>query len=170
MSDPRQPSSEPRPTDPDVDLRVPAQRREYGPRHPAILGVIAIGGAIGALLRYQIGRWWPTPTGHFPAATLTINLVGCLAIGILLAAIGGMRSPHSLVRPFIGTGMLGGFTTFSTYSVDLQTLLRQGQDCTALAYLSITALGAIAAVGLGLTLTRILFRRISPADSVQGVA
>lgn len=137
--------------------------RAYSPRHPAILGVIALGGVIGALLRYQIGRWWPTPTDHFPAATLTINLSGCLAIGILLAVIGEMRSPHPLVRPFLGTGILGGFTTFSTFAVDLQTLLRRGQDGTAITYLAITAAGALVAVSLGLFLTRGVLRRISPA-------
>lgn len=170
MSDPWQPGTPRQWTDPDVDLHEQSQRREYGPRHPAILGVIAVGGVIGALLRYQIGRWWATPTDHFPAATMTINLTGCLAIGILLALIGEMRSPHALVRPLLGTGLLGGFTTFSTYAVDIQTLLRRGHDGTALAYLAITAAGAVAAVGLGLFLTRVVFRRLSAGSRRKGPA
>jgi CrcB protein len=165
MSDPRPPGNEPASTDPDVDLRDVSQRREYGARHPAVLGVIAVGGVLGALLRYQIGRWWPTPTDHFPSATLTINLTGCLAIGVLLGVIGEMSSPPPLLRPFLGTGVLGGFTTFSTYAVDIQTLLRHGDAGIALAYLFATAAGAVAAVGLGLYLGLRLFRRADGTDA-----
>ncbi len=146
------------PIDPDVDLSVPGQRTEMRGHHPAIVGAIAVGGVIGALARYQIGRWWPTSTDGFPSATLTVNLVGCLLIGILMVLIGNALAPNPLIRPFFATGILGGFTTFSTYAVDLQTLLVHGRAGTALAYLFATALGAIAAVSGGTFLARRLTR------------
>ena len=154
MTDHPDPRARPEPTDPDVDLAFAEQRRELRGHRPAILGVIALGGIIGAVLRYQIGLWWPSPTGHFPAATLTINLTGCLVIGVFMVVINDLITPHRLLRPFIGTGVLGGFTTFSTYSMDIETLLRQGHAATALTYLAITALGAVAAVSAGMLLTR----------------
>ena len=144
----------PEPIDPDVDLAFADQPRELRAHHPAILGVIALGGVIGALLRYQIGLWWPSPAGHFPAATLTINLTGCLVIGIFMVIINEIVTPHQLLRPFFGTGVLGGFTTFSTYSMDITNLLREGHGGTALAYLAITAAGAVVAVSTGMFLTR----------------
>ena len=149
----------PMPTDPDVDLAFAQQRRELHPHHPAMLGVITLGGVIGALIRYQIGLWWPTPNGHFPTATLTINLIGCLVIGIFMVIINELTTPHQLLRPFFGTGVLGGFTTFSTYSMDITNLLREGHGGTALAYLAITAVGAVLAVSAGMLLTRRLAGR-----------
>ena len=153
-----QPERRPSPIDPDVDLSVPEQRTEMRGHHPAIIGAIAVGGVIGALARYQIGRWWPTPTDGFPSATLAINLIGCLLIGILMVLIGHALAPNPLIRPFFATGILGGFTTFSTYAVDLQNLLGHGQAGTALAYLLATALGAVAAVSGGMFVTRRLIR------------
>jgi CrcB protein len=158
MSDARQPERQRGPIDPDVDLSVPTQRAELHGHHPAVIGAIAAGGVIGSLARYQIGRWWPTPTNGFPSATLVINVAGCLLIGVLMALIAATLSPHPLIRPFFGTGILGGFTTFSTYAVDLQTLLAHGKVGTALAYLAATAIGAIAAAAAGLTVTRRLSR------------
>ena len=160
QSPPDVPQREPHggPIDPDIDLSIPGQRAEMHGRHPAIIGVIAVGGVIGALARYQIGRWWPTPADGFPSATLVINLLGCLLIGILMVLIGNALMPNPLIRPFFGTGILGGFTTFSTYAVDLQNLLGHGQAGIALAYLVSTALGAIGAASGGMFLTRRVIR------------
>ena len=158
MSAPDQPGRRPGPVDPDVDLAVPTQRTELQGRHPAVIGAIAVGGVIGALARYQIGRWWPTPSDGFPGATLVINVSGCLLIGILMVLVTEAMRPHPLVRPFFGTGVLGGFTTFSTYSVDLQHLLAGGQVGTALAYLFATAVGAVTATGAAMYFTRKLVR------------
>jgi fluoride exporter len=158
MANPDPPERNPDPIDPDVDLSVPSQRAELHGRHPAIIGAIAAGGVIGALARYQVGLWWPIPATGFPGATLTINVVGCLLIGILMVCINEAVRPHPLVRPFLGAGVLGGFTTFSTYSVDLQHLLSVGAVGTALEYLAATALGAVAATGVGIVVTRRLVR------------
>ncbi len=150
------------PTDSDVDLTFSEQRQEFRDSHGKILGVIALGGMTGALARFQIGKWWPTPVDGFPATTLGINLVGCLLIGVLMVFITERSTPHPLVRPFLGTGVLGGFTTFSSYALDLHTLITHARVDTALGYLAATALGAIAAVTLGMTLTRrLLIRRVA---------
>ena len=142
------------PTDPDVDLPVPADRRELT-RHPVtLLAAMAAGGALGGLARYGISVALPTPTGGFPWATFLINVTGCFLIGVLMVAITELVAPHPLVRPFLGVGVLGGNTTFSTSVVEVQRLVAAGAAGTGLAYLAGTALAALAAAYLGAGLTR----------------
>ncbi|MEU4553746.1 fluoride efflux transporter FluC [Micromonospora violae] len=149
---------EPR-TDPDVDLRVPADRRELTARPATILATISAGGVLGALARAGLQHAVPhTPTG-FPWATFTVNTSGCLLIGVLMAVLGHLGGGHPLARPFLGVGVLGGFTTFSTYAVDVQQAIVAGAPGTALAYLAATMLGALVAVGLGDAVTAGLLRR-----------
>jgi CrcB protein len=119
-----------------------------------VVAVVALGGVVGSLARYQLGRWWPTPVGGFPAATLLINLLGGLAIGVFLVLITEHLTPHPLVRPFVATGVLGGFTTFSTYALDLQQLLLAHRVAIGLLYLLVTALGTVAAAAVGMAGTR----------------
>ena len=90
---------------------------------PAI-GVVAAGGAIGAVARYGAALLWPTGNGTFPWTTLTVNAVGCALMGVLMVVITEIRPAHRLVRPFLGTGILGGFTTFSTFGLDTFLLAR----------------------------------------------
>jgi fluoride exporter len=116
--------------------------------------VVALGGGLGALARYGIGRAWPTPAGGFPWATFTINVVGCLLIGVLMVLITEVWSAHPLARPFLGVGVLGGFTTFSSYAVEIRGLLRPGMVPVAFAYLAGTVLAALLAVLAGAWLTR----------------
>src|SRR4051794_16896938 len=108
------------PVDPDVDLRHDRPARRTG--DTAVLTVIAAGGAIGAVARYLVGQAWPAPSGTFPWATLVINVVGCGLIGILMVVVSEVLTRQRLIRPFLGTGVLGGFTTFSTYALDIQQL------------------------------------------------
>ncbi|HWE91320.1 MAG TPA: fluoride efflux transporter CrcB [Pseudonocardiaceae bacterium] len=137
--------------DPDVDLHVPAHRREFSAR---LLGVIAVGGSLGALARYGISQWLPTTPGHFPWGTLLINLFGCFCIGVLMVLITEVWSAHPLLRPFLGVGVLGGFTTFSTYANEVRGLLRPGLVPVAFGYLGGTVLGAVVAAIGGVWLTR----------------
>lgn len=130
-----------------------------------VLAVIAAGGAIGALARYGIGVAWPTPVGAFPGATLTINVLGCAAIGVLMVLITEVWVAHRLVRPFVGTGVLGGFTTFSTYAVDVERLVRVNAARTGLLYMVATPVAALAAVWIAAVITRRVARRgIDAAD------
>ncbi|SHE50584.1 CrcB protein [Streptoalloteichus hindustanus] len=119
-----------------------------------MIGVVALGGALGALARYGVGLAAPARPGGFPLATFAINLLGCLLMGVLIVLVTEVWSGHRLARPFLGTGFLGGFTTFSTYAVDGQRLLAAGRVGVALLYLVGTLVGALLAVVAGMALTR----------------
>lgn len=84
-----------------------------------VLVAVAIGGALGGTLRYAVSLAWPTPPGHLPWATLAVNVAGCAAMGVVMATLIHRHRPHRLLRPLLATGLLGGFTTFSTYAVDV---------------------------------------------------
>ncbi|MFF7639845.1 fluoride efflux transporter CrcB [Streptomyces canus] len=142
------------PTDPDVDLHVPAQRRELRRGQWPIIAAVSVGGAVGASARYGAALLWPTAPGAFPWTTFVVNVIGCGIIGVFMVIITDVWAAHRLVRPFFGTGVLGGFTTFSTYAVDIQRLVDQGRAGTGLAYLAATMLAALAAVWTTASLTR----------------
>jgi CrcB protein len=141
------------PVDPDVDMRRPEQRRELRQR-PSVLAAIAAGGALGAIARYGVGLALPHAPDGWPWSTLLINASGCLLIGVLMVLILEVWVAHRLVRPFLGVGVLGGYTTFSTYAVEAQQLIGAGRPGLALTYLAATVVVALLAVQVGLTLTR----------------
>jgi CrcB protein len=120
---------------------------------------------LGAEARYGVSLLLPHPPDAFPWSTLLVNAVGCLLIGVLMVVINELTTPHRLARPFLGVGVLGGFTTFSTYAVDVQRLLLAGHPGTALAYLAGTVAAALVAVSLGATATRITLRRHAPRSA-----
>ncbi|MFJ4408401.1 fluoride efflux transporter CrcB [Streptomyces sp. NPDC088910] len=142
------------PVDPDIDLHDPAQREASREGQAPVVAVVAVGGAVGACARYGAALLWPTASGTFPWTTLIVNVVGCAVIGVLMVLITDVWNTHRLVRPFFGTGVLGGFTTFSTYATDIRALIDGGQARTALAYLALTLLAALAAVWLAAAVTR----------------
>ncbi|ABD11692.1 chromosome condensation protein CrcB [Frankia sp. CcI156] len=135
-------------TDPDGDGPVPVRRRQlrHAPVAVLLLAVISAGGAVGACARYGASLVWPTMPGTFPWTTWAVNTAGCAAIGVLMVLITDVRTVHPLVRPFLGTGVLGGFTTFSTYALDAQRLVDGGRTGLALAYLVLSVLAALGAV------------------------
>lgn len=145
------------PVDPDVDLHVDDQRTEWS-RHRFVLPVIALGGMLGATTRYAAGEAWPAPDGSFPWATLAVNVSGCLLIGVLMVVVVERGGAHPLLRPFAGVGVLGGFTTFSTYTTETGALLRADEPALALAYWLGTLVLAVAAVALGVVTTRAALR------------
>lgn len=145
------------PADPDVDLQVPGQRRELR-GHGDVLVAIALGGGIGALARYGLSYAFPAKPTAFPWATFGINVGGCLLIGVLMVLITEVWGGQRLIRPFLGVGVLGGFTTFSTYIVDIQRLVDGGAAAMALGYLVATVVAALLAVYMGITLTRLAVR------------
>jgi CrcB protein len=142
----------------DSDLPLPRRRRRWDLPW-AILVVVAVGGAVGALARYGLVVAFPRRPGGFPWATFGTNVSGCLLVGVLLVLVTEVWAAHRLLRPFLGTGVLGGFTTFSTYTVDVQQLITTGSARTALAYLAGTLIAAVLAGYLGVTMTRVLTRR-----------
>ncbi|MCX5342453.1 fluoride efflux transporter CrcB [Streptomyces atratus] len=135
-----------------------------GARNPqgSVVAVVSLGGALGASARYGATLIWPTAPGGFPWTTLTVNVVGCTVIGVFMVVISEVWAVHRLVRPFFGTGVLGGFTTFSTYAVDIERLVDAGRARTGLAYLGLTLCAALAAVWSAVWATRrVLARRQS---------
>jgi CrcB protein len=148
------------PIDPDVgptDRRYGVGRR-YGADLP-VLAAVTVGGMIGAAARYQAGVWWPTARGHFPYTTLDINVFGCALIGVLLVLVTDVFTNRRLLRPFLGTGVLGGFTTFSTYNVDIKRLLQSGHTLLAMVDLFGGVIAALVAVTVATRLTRTLVAR-----------
>ncbi|WP_369194051.1 fluoride efflux transporter CrcB [Streptomyces djakartensis] len=136
----------------------PSFRRVPGP----VVAVVALGGAAGAAARYAASLMWPSSQGAFPWTTLWVNVAGCAVIGVFMVLITEIGTAHPLVRPFFGTGVLGGFTTFSTYAVDVRTLVDGGRAATALAYLAATPLAALAAVSLAAVATRTVLKGRQP--------
>ncbi|AKJ14921.1 chromosome condensation protein CrcB [Streptomyces incarnatus] len=131
-------------------LRVrpaPRRRSEWRAQTP-VVAVVALGGALGACARYGLALAWPTPPGGFPWATFCTNVIGCAVIGVFMVLLTDVWAAHRLVRPFFGTGVLGGFTTFSTYAVDIRRLVDAGRPGLGFAYLAATLCGALAAVWL----------------------
>ncbi|MFJ5830051.1 fluoride efflux transporter CrcB [Streptomyces sp. NPDC093089] len=120
-----------------------------------VVGAVAVGGALGASVRYGLALLWPTPAHAFPWTTFTVNMAGCAALGVLMVlATEATTAPHPLLRPFLGTGFCGGFTTFSTYALDTERLLAAGDPTRGLLYLGGTAVTALVAVRAGVTAAR----------------
>jgi CrcB protein len=146
------------PVDSDIDLHVSGQRQELARTHGGVLAVISFGGAVGALGRYALGVAIPVVPGRFPLATFLINVSGCLLIGVLMVLITEVYQTHRLLRPFLGVGVLGGFTTFSAYVEEVRALLRPEWTVIGLSYLAGTVLAALLAAWLGITGTRLATR------------
>ncbi|MFI6503773.1 fluoride efflux transporter FluC [Nonomuraea typhae] len=109
-----------------------------------VLAAVSAGGVAGSLARFWLQSWWPSVW-----TTLVINVAGCLLIGVLMALVQGM---HRLARPFLGVGVLGGFTTFSAYVIEARALAGQGSFGAAALYLAGTMAGALVAVWCGVRL------------------
>jgi CrcB protein len=117
-----------------------SQRRESRAR-PDVLAVIAIGGMLGATVRFKLSEVLPTEAGHFPWATFWTNLSGSFLLGFLLVVLLERYPPTRYLRPFLATGILGAFTTMSTFTVETALLLKDGHAATA----SLYGLGSVVA-------------------------
>jgi CrcB protein len=120
---------------------------------PALLNIllVALGGALGSVSRYLLGTWTQSASGSidFPFGTLTVNLIGCFVIGLLsqLAEARGMFTAE--MRALIFVGVLGGFTTFSSFGNDTINLLRDGETVNALLNIGANVILGLALVWLG---------------------
>lgn len=151
----------PLPLDPDIE----ADESRSGsplPIHlsPRFLALVAIGGAAGTAVRHLLAGQVGAP-GHFPLGTLTVNLLGALALGVLLEALawnGSDVGHRRTLRLLLGTGFLGGFTTYSTLALDTDTLVRGDLPWLAAGYaLASVTLGLVASV-CGIALARKVVR------------
>lgn len=120
--------------------------------------MISCGGVVGALARHGLTVAWEHPPGGFPWATFTINVTGCLLIGAMMVLVTEVWSSRRLLRPFLGVGMLGGYTSFSAYVLDTQQILAAGAPRVAVAYLAATVIAALAAVWAAAAVTQWLIR------------
>ena len=118
---------------------------------------VALGGAAGSLLRYWMSGWLNTPEGRLPVGTLSINVIGSLLMGITFVLIMEKARLSPELRPLIMTGMLGGFTTFSTFSLEAVTLFNEGHTGAALIYVLLSVILCITALYIGLWFTRLFF-------------
>jgi fluoride exporter len=134
----------------------------------AVIAAVAAGGVAGAEARYGIGLAMPHTDRQFPWATLTVNLTGCLAIGMLMVLLLELTSPHHLARPFLGIGLLGGYTTFSTFSVETERLLRAHRAGVALLYVTASAIGCMLAVWIGTAVAQLAGRAVMDARMRRG--
>ena len=147
------------PDDPDVTTWDISRARGgllHGQLH--LLAVIAVGGALGSVGRCGVALALPHGPGSIPWSTVTVNVVGSLLIGILLVLVTERWPEHRYARPFLGVGVLGGFTTFSAYAMDAHALLGAGAVGAAAAYLAVTLVGGLLAVWLGVSVTRTALR------------
>lgn len=130
--------------------------------------LVAVGGAAGSVLRFQAGRWvshliGPQAASAFPWATLGVNVAGSFAMGLITAwlarysgaATGGNSMAAEPIRLLIAVGLLGGFTTFSAFSLDLVVLMERGQPFQAMAYGAVSVLAGLCALYIGLFMMRI---------------
>jgi CrcB protein len=121
----------------------------------APFAAVSAGAVVGANGRYLVGMWvaarWP---GAFPWGTLLINLTGSLVLGFFLTLIAERYAEPPFVRLFLATGLLGAYTTFSTFSVETVTLFVQGQLVFASGYIALSIIGGYGLARGGLTLAR----------------
>lgn len=116
---------------------------------------VALGGALGASARYLTGTTVTRLLGHgFPAGTMVVNVVGSFLMGVLVVVLA--KKGGQAAAPFLMTGLLGGFTTFSAFSLDAVTLFERGQSTAAIGYILGSVLISIAALVAGLWLTRMV--------------
>ena len=120
-----------------------------------ILLLVAVGGAAGTVLRYLVAGWGQRLTaGTFPLGTLLVNLIGCLVVGYLGAVFAGPWLVKQELRIALLIGLLGGFTTYSSYAFESFSLLADGRAGPALLNLGISNIGGLVAVWIGYRLAQ----------------
>lgn len=146
--------------DPDVDRPGPDPAGGIARREWDVLAAVSAGGVLGAEARYGLARLMPHPAHAWPWATLITNAGGSLLIGLLMAGLLATKQPHRLARPFLGVGVLGGFTTFSTFAVETHGLLLAHRVAVAVGYVAASLAACLLAVALGGMLGRHVIGRV----------
>jgi CrcB protein len=145
----------PRPfLDPDVDPEDRSGAQARWPRLPiSHIAVGFAGGVLGGLARDGISSAWPTSNAGFPTTTLVVNTVGAFVLGALVTVF-ALRSVPAYLRPLLGTGFCGAFTTFSSVATASDLLLAHGHAGIALGYLAASLAAGLTAVFAAMALTR----------------
>jgi CrcB protein len=144
---------------PRLGARPARARNTRPPRRPHLapvsVGLVAAGGSLGAAAREAVAQALPAPASGFPVSTLAVNLSGAFLLGVLLEAIaraGDDRGRRRRARLLAGTGFMGAYTTYSTFAVESDQLLRAGRVGTAVAYVAATVAGGLIVTAAGITL------------------
>jgi fluoride exporter len=117
---------------------------------------VALGSALGGVGRYGLSRLWPWVPGGWPTATMTVNLLGSFAIGLLSVGLSARAGGAETARLFWMTGVLGGFTTYSAFALETVTLAGAGEAMRAAAYVVVTVLVCLVAAFAGRALGMML--------------
>jgi CrcB protein len=148
------------PAEPATDHVVARRRTRPAPRRfdGAVLAAIALGGALGASARYGVAQLVEVGDGAFPWATFWTNVTGSFALGLVLVVILERFPPTRFVRPFLATGFLGAYTTYSTFAVETDVLVKDGHAAVAVAYALTSMVVGFLAVWAGICAARFVAR------------
>lgn len=144
------------PAEPAVHATSPSARRAPRRTDPTVLAAIAVGGALGAPARYGVAQLIHVAPNSFPWATFWTNVSGSFALGLILALILERFPPTRYLRPFVATGFLGAYTTYSTFAVESDMLIKHGDVAVALVYTGASLLAGLIAVWAGLLAARLI--------------
>ena len=139
---------------PDRRDRPPPGRRRRS--DPAVLSAIALGGALGAPARYGLAQLIRVRPASFPWPTWWTNLSGSFVLGLVLVLLLERFPPTRYLRPFVATGFLGAYTTYSTFAVETDMLVKEGHVGLALSYVAASLVGGLSALFVGVVVGRIV--------------
>jgi CrcB protein len=142
----------------DVLEREASQRTRQRRAQMVIVFALGCGGVVGAVARYAVSLALPTPVNQFPWSTFLINVSGSALLGFLLVLLIEQFPRGRLVRPLVGSGVIGAYTTFSTLEVDTVLLFRGHEIGLGVIYMVSSLLAGLAAVWLGMNLARFLIK------------
>lgn len=144
-----------------------ARQRSGWPRiHWRSVVAVGVGGFFGGLARYGVGLLWSTPAGTFPYATFAVNACGAFLLALLLVLVLDVLPPTTYLRPALGTGFCGAYTTFSSVVVSSNQLVADGSSSLAAGYLAASVFTGLAATSFGILLGRaIAANRVRRAES-----
>lgn len=116
--------------------------------------LVMTGGALGSALRYGVALALSPATSGFPTSTIIVNIVGSFVLGFIVGTVGTPLEIHPTMRTLLGTGLCGGFTTYSAFSVETALLIEQEKHVVAGTYLASTLIGCSIAAWAGIALSR----------------
>ena len=148
------PDTAPPASDPLSGGHRPARPVRSGRARPSVLVAVAVGAALGAPARYGIAQIIHVAPGTFPWSTFVTNVTGSFVLGMSMALILERFPPSRYLRPFVATGFLGAYTTYSTFAVETDLLVKQGHAAVGVAYAAASLVAGFAAVWAGIWVAR----------------
>jgi CrcB protein len=126
----------------------------HRPNDPAVLAAVALGGALGAPARYGLAQLVHAGAGTFPWATFWTNVSGSFVLGVIVVVVARRFPSARYVRPFVATGFLGAYTTYSTFAVETVVLARDGHVALAWGYAATSLVAGCTAAAAGIAVGR----------------